>query len=130
MKDTTYTVSTATLTEAELFRHLLNSPMNQHESISTLLQSGASDYDASDYNVIAILPMCCESTLLEYDIAETFATALMSCEEDPTFEMQAIIWFLEELLDGIRAIQKDFEILKENTRTEASIQPAIQVEAL
>lgn len=117
MQNTTYTVSNATLTEAELFRHLLNSPMRQLKSISTLIES-----HASDYNVIDILPRCCESTLLDYDIAETFATALMSCEEDPTYEMQAIIWFLEELLDGMRAIHNDFEILKKMTDTNAEDQ--------
>ena len=95
MENTTYTVATATLTESELFQHFLASPMRGHNSMGTNINA-----EADHYTMIDVLPKSCESSLLDYDIADTFANALMTCEEDPDHEVKMIIWFLEELLVG------------------------------
>jgi len=117
MNTTTHVASAATLTEAELFQHLLTSPMRQNSSASTLIEASA-----SAYQMIDLLPKCCESTLFDEDIAEVFSMALLACEEDPAHELKMIIWFLEELLDSMRVIQKDFDILKESSLIDASVE--------
>lgn len=105
----------ATLSQSELFQRYLDAPLRASVTHSALITQVGS----------VVWPTAREALLcgaypeaLPDDLSEQILD-VVAADEDPSDALQRCLYDLENQLDNLRALKRDFDLLVELTRTEA-----------
>lgn len=105
--------SAATITASELMQRLLDAPVREKTVQSSLINFRETEASMQQYLFGGFQSEC----FPDFDLSDQVLEALRECD-DPELELDLAIGDLEQLLEGLRTVQREFSHLCEECRTD------------